>query len=124
MWAARRGRDVSGNRGHAMKQPGSRTEPAIIENSGLCATCENQPTCMYAGNAEHPVLQCEEFSHGPTGAGRPPRVRLSLAKAPGPAGPDEESFPPVKGLCADCENRFTCASARLDGGVWQCAEYR
>ncbi len=112
------------NSGHAMKRPEPRTEPVIIENSGLCATCEEQPTCMYTGDAEHPVLQCEEFTHGPDGTKGSRRGRLGLAAAPGPVQPDEESFPPVKGLCADCESRFTCAYARLDGGVWQCEAYR
>jgi len=30
----------------------------------------------------------------------------------------------LKGLCINCENRFTCILPKPAGGVWHCEEYR
>jgi hypothetical protein len=95
----------------------------VIENSGLCGTCENAMLCMYLGNAEHPVLECEEFTHHRAGATKPATRRLNLAAVPKPEATDGDPDLAM-GLCVDCENRATCIFDRPVGGVWQCEEYR
>ncbi len=96
---------------------------AVIENSGLCGTCENAALCIYVGDAEHPVLECEEFTHHRADADcRPPR-RRSIAVVPDEAAPEEPRPLPL-GLCSDCENRPGCMFDKPEGGVWQCEEYR
>ncbi|OFV81018.1 MAG: hypothetical protein A2Y78_00565 [Acidobacteria bacterium RBG_13_68_16] len=94
----------------------------ISENSGLCVTCDNAPTCMYVGDAEHPVMQCEEFSqHGAAPGG--PAARHSLADLPEVLDEEAERFLAV-GLCATCASRATCTLPRPRGGVWQCDAFR
>ncbi len=62
---------------------------------------------MYAGDAERPVLQCEEFTHGSPAA--------DVAVAPAASrGTD---------LCETCKKRMTCTVEAPDGGVWACPEY-
>ncbi len=95
------------------------TEP-IIENSGLCGTCEHAALCMYLGDAEHPVLECEEFTHHRASATRTAARRMNLAAAPRA----EVRLPLASGLCFDCENRAECVFEKPEGGVWQCEEYR
>ncbi len=95
---------------------------AVIENSGLCGTCENAARCIYVGDAEHPVLECEEFTHHRADAARrPPRPR-SIAAVPQAEAREEESRPAL-GLCSDCENRAGCMFDKPEGGVWPCEEY-
>jgi hypothetical protein len=31
--------------------------------------------------------------------------------------------PPFKGLCVNCDRRFTCTFPRSESGVWSCDEY-
>ena len=31
--------------------------------------------------------------------------------------------PPFKGLCVNCDRRFTCTFPRAETGVWSCDEY-
>jgi len=94
----------------------------ISENSGLCATCDNAPTCMYAGDAEHPVMQCEEFRQHAAASGGP-TAHHTLADLPEALDEEAERFLAV-GLCATCPNRATCTLPRPPGGVWQCDDYR
>jgi hypothetical protein len=97
-------------------------EKRISENSGLCVTCDNAPTCMYVGDAERPVMQCEEFSqHGAPPAG--PASRHALADLPEALDEEAERFLAI-GLCAKCASRATCALPRPPGGVWQCDAFR
>lgn len=74
---------------------------------------------MYVGDAEHPVMQCEEFSQH-VGA---PAARHSLADLPEVLDENAERFLAV-GLCATCASRATCILPRPPGGVWQCDAYR
>jgi hypothetical protein len=91
----------------------------ISENSGLCVTCDNAPDCMYVGDAEHPVMQCEQFSqHGGAPAARPTLENIAET-----LDEDAERFLAI-GLCAKCANRTTCTLPRPPGGVWQCDAYR
>lgn len=93
-------------------------EKRVSENSGLCATCDNAPTCMFVGDAERPVMECEEFTqHGA------PTPRRDLAELPEAMDADAERFLAV-GLCATCASRATCTLPRPAGGVWQCDAFR
>lgn len=96
--------------------------PAIIENSGLCGTCENTMVCMYLGDVEHPVLECEEFTHHRADGTRPAARHRNLAAVPKPEAEDEK-LPLAMGICSDCENHATCMFDRPECGVWQCEEY-
>jgi len=108
------------NRNELTEHAAPDADEKIIENSGLCATCEDAPTCIYAGNAEHPVLECEEFTHHRADAARRhARLELAVAPAETPAPPLQLSL----GLCADCRNREGCIFADPEAGVWQCEEY-
>ena len=111
------------NRNQAVKVTEAPAAQAIIENSGLCGTCENAMFCMYLGDAERPVLECEEFTHHRAGAARPAARRMNLAAVPKHDAP-EERLPLAMGLCSDCENRSSCVFDKPEGGVWQCEEYR
>ena len=77
---------------------------------------------MYAGDAEHPVMECEEFrQHGAASGG--PTAHHTLADMPEVLDKEAERFLAV-GLCATCANRATCTLPRPPGGVWQCDDYR
>jgi hypothetical protein len=98
-------------------------ENSTGENSGLCSTCVHAATCMYVGDAEHPVMNCEEFSHVGPSVTRPPRT----AAADAPAGEHlDEEFERflTEGLCATCASRDTCTLPRPPAGVWRCDAYR
>ncbi|HVN76235.1 MAG TPA: hypothetical protein VMT19_07970 [Thermoanaerobaculaceae bacterium] len=111
------------NKSQAVKPLEAPETQPVIENSGLCGTCENAVLCMYLGDAEHPVLECEEFTHHRAGASRPAARRLNIAVVPKQVA-EEESVPLAMGLCFDCENRASCMFDRPESGVWQCEEYR
>jgi hypothetical protein len=69
---------------------------------------------MYVGDAEHPVMQCEEFSQ----RGAVPGSR-DLAELPETLDKQAARFL-AEGLCARCADRETCTLPRPPGGVWQC----
>lgn len=83
---------------------------------GLCSTCKKAPTCTFPRSLERPVMHCDEFEgyEGPK-TGVIPRV------ASPPEAADRVVF---KGLCKNCEDRFTCTYPKPAGGVWRCEEYR
>jgi hypothetical protein len=97
-------------------------EKRISENSGLCVTCDHAPTCMYVGDAERPVMHCEEFSQHGALPGRPV-PRPALEKIAETLDEEAERFLAV-GLCAKCASRATCTLPRPPGGVWQCDAFR
>jgi hypothetical protein len=81
-------------------------------NGGLCATCNNAPTCMYRGT-RGPALFCETFD-GYAAAGERTAVR------------PESSVPATAaaaGLCANCVNLESCMHVKPAGGVWHCEDY-
>jgi len=97
------------------------TEP-VIENNGLCGTCESAMLCMYIGDAEHPVLECEEFTNHRADTSRSAGRRLNPSDAPQCEAQDRRP-PPAIGLCVDCLGRETCIYDQPEGGVWQCEKY-
>ena len=88
------------------------------EYDGLCATCNNAPTCTHRINARAPVLQCEEFDGYQ--AATPKTESVPVPKKGN--GNDKEGRQ-FKGLCVNCDHRETCPHADLEGGVWHCEEY-
>ena len=80
---------------------------------GLCTSCERQPTCTYAQDGAHRVLQCDEYA-----ATARVRRRLSERTSRG-----EDSSEKPLGLCSSCAGRATCTFPRPEGGVWRCEEY-
>ncbi len=73
---------------------------------------------MYVGDAERPVMYCEEFTqHGTTPGGR------AVPESPEAPG-GEARRPLVEDLCARCASRPTCTLPRPRNGVWQCDAYR
>ncbi len=85
---------------------------------GLCRTCSKGEVCTFPRDPSRPIWSCDEFEGlafsppAPLGA-RPP---LSLVRED-PAEPMD-----LKGLCKQCENRFTCIYPKPLGGVWHCDE--
>lgn len=111
------------DRSEAIDHAGRTESQEAIANSGLCSTCANMTMCMHAGNAEHPVLECEEFTRHQTDLRASAPRRLNLAGPPQPHGNDASALL-AKGLCGNCENRADCTFAKPEGGVWRCEEYR
>jgi len=47
----------------------------------------------------------------------PPKTEKDKNKLP---APKKQTF---KGLCINCDHRFTCTLPRPESGVWYCEEY-
>jgi hypothetical protein len=92
--------------------------------TGICSICSNMPTCYYFA-WRGPIFFCELFEaegHRPPNPAPPVRRaprRPALARVGNPAG----KIPRSKGLCENCEHRFTCTYPRPSEGVWHCEEY-
>jgi hypothetical protein len=76
---------------------------------------------MHLGDAERPVMNCEEFSYlGPGASGEP----VGGAAAGADALEEEVETTGDLGLCTNCAARASCTLPRPDGGVWRCDAYR
>ena len=92
----------------------------IPQNEGLCATCNEEPNCFYARNADRPVLFCEMFDNTSPVSEKEPQGERSKAQQ----GETEQiQSATLKGLCVNCENRETCTFPKPEEGVWHCEEY-
>jgi hypothetical protein len=78
---------------------------------------------MYVGDAERPVMQCEEFSHAGPGAGSAAGPAVVAQPAGEPLDEEFERFR-TEGLCATCASRETCTLPGPPVGVWRCDAYR
>jgi hypothetical protein len=88
-------------------------------SSGLCSTCNNQPTCPYRSRRGFDAQFCELFDN---------EVDIELATAERPAarlevGGRVNREGNLKGLCMNCEKASTCGFPKPDSGVWHCEEY-
>ncbi len=83
-------------------------------NGGLCATCNNAPTCMYH-KTRGPALFCEIFD------GYAAPVEHSAARGAAPVAISVGAT--ATGLCANCENADSCMHSKVAGGVWHCEDY-
>ena len=91
--------------------------PEVI---GLCATCNNRPTCLLRAKRGKDALFCELFDDyvGPSDSD-------SAVATAGPHGEPSANSPDAKykGLCVNCEHRETCTLPKPKSGVWHCEEY-
>ena len=93
-----------------------------VSYRGLCASCENAPSCTFTRDPGRPVLQCEEFDGG---VSSPPKTAgRDVASVPRPHATEDKDSAELRGLCVDCEERQTCTYPKPEGGVWHCEEYR
>jgi hypothetical protein len=97
--------------------------PAVVENLGLCSTCNNAPGCYYRAR-RGPALFCELFD-----GYAPPAELFSSERAARPADLSmphraaAEVTPRHAGLCMNCEHRHTCTYPKPEGGIWHCEDY-
>ncbi len=86
-----------------------------IKADSLCATCNNVAICVYNGQANQPVIFCEEFE-----ASDAPQIRLyGVGEAVA-----EKSIEINKiGLCVNCDNIATCSYSKANEEVVYCEEY-
>ncbi len=91
------------------------------EPRGLCMNCVSAPTCMFLRDADHPILQCEEYECSQPEPGKNPKKELGTQRESRVAM--EEDTSKYMGLCVNCELRKTCTFPMPEGGVWHCEEY-
>ena len=96
----------------------------ITNGHGLCATCNNAPTCFHRAR-RGPALFCELFDNY-----MPPDLHISDRMTAPAAEPAiavravEEEVTKYEGLCMNCDHRKTCRHPKPAGGVWHCEDYR
>jgi hypothetical protein len=83
--------------------------------SGLCETCDHDPTCMLRRSTQLEIIQCEEFSIQ-TAAYKPPSVPVETMIA-------DPAIVTQMGLCANCLNVVSCGFPGARHSVLQCEEY-
>ena len=95
---------------------------ATMEN-GICPTCNNMTTC-YHFSRRGPVFFCEQFDDGMLALSNPsPRPQRRRRPPPASAGNPGPEIGRLKGLCVNCDHRFTCPYSQPPEGVWHCEEY-
>jgi hypothetical protein len=82
---------------------------------GICVNCDHKNDCTYRQNPERPILFCEQYE-----VSTPPAKIMSVKRQKPQSETTPETF---KGLCQNCERRFTCMYPKPEGGVWHCEEY-
>lgn len=87
----------------------------IPKYSGLCETCDHDPTCMLRRSAQLEIIQCEEFSTRPVVSKQDPGESQAVFSDPKEVA--------RLGLCANCQNAASCGFPRANQGVLQCEEY-
>ena len=83
----------------------------------LSSTCAHGPVCMYRGDLNRRVFECDDFLEASGGL----LVRRGQRRVL--AVPQEAHRGVSEGLCSDCQNREQCAWRIPEGGVWHCEEY-
>jgi hypothetical protein len=89
------------------------------QSNGLCATCIHAAGCVLCADRDHLVFRCEEFDCASSTERKPEDSDGGRASSE-----NLESDQQWKGLCMNCENRFSCSFPKPEDGVWHCAEYR
>ena len=89
--------------------------------SGLCRSCVKAEECTFPRRPGHIVRSCDEFegADGPRSEYVPMAGGSSIFAAGGAA---QGATTELKGLCAQCARRLTCAYPKPAGGVWHCDE--
>ncbi|MDQ1265118.1 MAG: hypothetical protein QG635_268 [Bacteroidota bacterium] len=92
-------------------------EVKVIEELGICSTCNYLDNCARRKKHTEAVWYCEEFDNNIE-----PKISTKIRLATEqPEIPIEEKI--FVGLCANCEIRNECAYPKPEGGVWHCNEY-
>jgi hypothetical protein len=92
------------------------------EYIGLCSTCLNDKSCMFARSLEHPILQCEEFE-----IYEPNYLRYfsnEVFQENNSQNIEEIESNKFKGLCSNCEDRQICTHYKPETGIWHCEDYQ
>ena len=84
--------------------------------SGLCETCDHDPTCMLRRSTQLEIIQCEEFSVQ-TAVNKPTSIPVEAIIA-------DPAVVSQMGLCANCLNVVSCGFPGARHSVLQCEEYR
>ena len=90
---------------------------------GICTSCANAPSCIYAKGSLQPVLDCEEFEGSLPGSAKAACKVRAPARSFAETSAEEAGKSLEKGLCLDCDHRGKCTSPRPEGGIWHCEEY-
>jgi hypothetical protein len=97
---------------------------AVATSRGICLACKHAEGCIYPRNQGQIVLNCEQFEPcAPMASPSPSKAQIDLEelwKKPSGNRPGTE----FKGLCSNCEERYSCIYPKPPEGVWHCEEYR
>ncbi len=91
----------------------------MSEYKGICSNCMHASNCSYRKNSDRYIYYCEEFEVAPK---KSESSSVKMSKQQSEDKQKEDST--LKGLCVNCENRYTCKIPKLEGGIWHCEEYR
>ncbi len=90
----------------------------------ICSTCNHAELCISKKTRQGPVWFCEEFDdYVPVKEQDVNEAVFLPAQSQVGPGTGENDSSQFKGLCINCENRFTCINSRTEGGIWHCEEY-
>ena len=90
-----------------------------VNTLSLCSTCKHAQQCTLKCKGEKPVFYCEEFDFD-----RPIAMNIVNPFQVHPRPAKTNGKTQYVGLCSDCEDRHECGSAKTEGGIWHCQEYR
>lgn len=91
------------------------TQGKSIKADSLCATCNDVAICAYNGQANQPVIFCEEFESSDA-----PQIRLYGVGEAVAEIPVEIN---KTGLCLNCDNIASCSYSKANEEVVHCEEY-
>ncbi|NIM12497.1 MAG: hypothetical protein GTO45_10350 [Candidatus Aminicenantes bacterium] len=90
----------------------------------ICSTCNHGELCVSKKTRQGPVWFCEEFDdYVPVKEQDVNEAGFLPAQSRVGPGTRENDTSQFKGLCINCESRFTCSNSRTQGGIWHCEEY-
>ena len=98
----------------------------MTEYKGLCLTCNNCVNCNFRQNHNKIIWQCEEYDGSTIRQSKNNQIDKTGSEeihinSKGTGKGNEVIY---KGLCVNCENRFTCIHGKAEGGVWHCENYQ
>ena len=99
------------------------TIQAVVTSRGICSACKHEEDCIFPRDRAQIVLNCEQFEACPPVSRPIDKVRMELEELWKRSSEDKPNGE-FKGLCSNCEERYTCIYPKPAGGVWHCEEYR
>jgi len=104
-----------------VEQTKQRLDRTWVPIEGLCRDCDRANTCTFPRNPSRPIWSCDEFESSDQGG--PHRMtQPSAACASSEVLPGQIEAPEIRGLCRECDRRFTCEYPKPPEGVWHCDE--